>query len=227
MASTNKTPNYQLSQFIATDKPAWLTDVNGDMSKIDTAIKGVADRVGVNETAITEAEANIEDNATSISALQASSAQHGSDITDLKAQDIINKNDVTNLSTRVTALEYDYIIEEGASGVWTYRKWKSGIAEIWGKSLSNISLSVSQWGGVYGCDIPGLGAYPVTLTSLDFIAGNVSVYGKNGWSGLKWSGTSSTYNINNAPDYMWERGTSVSGGDTPVLRTLYVKGRYN
>ena len=107
MASTNKTPNLNLSQFIATDKPAWLTDVNGDMSKIDTAVKNVSDRVGVNETAITEAEANIEDNANNITALQASSSQHGTDITDLKAQDIIIKNDVTNLGTRVTALEND------------------------------------------------------------------------------------------------------------------------
>ena len=112
MASTNKTPNYNLSQFIATDKPAWLTDVNGDMSKIDTAIKNVSDRVGVNETAITEAEANIEDNASNITALQATSSQHGTDITDLKAQDIIIRNDITNtnsnvsaIDTRVTALE--------------------------------------------------------------------------------------------------------------------------
>lgn len=105
MASTNKTPNLNLSQFIATDKPAWLTDVNGDMSKIDTAVKNVSDRVGVNETAITEAEANIEDNASNITTLQASSSQHGTDITDLKAQDIIIKNDVTNLGTRVGALE--------------------------------------------------------------------------------------------------------------------------
>lgn len=46
MASTNKTPEYELSQFIATDKPAWLSDYNGDMLKIDTGIaeaKAVAD----------------------------------------------------------------------------------------------------------------------------------------------------------------------------------------
>lgn len=46
MASTNKTPNYELSQFVANDKPAWLSDYNGDMLKIDTGIaeaKGVAD----------------------------------------------------------------------------------------------------------------------------------------------------------------------------------------
>lgn len=38
MSSTNKTTNYELSQFVGTDKPAWLTDYNQDMSKIDTGI---------------------------------------------------------------------------------------------------------------------------------------------------------------------------------------------
>lgn len=38
MASTNKTTHYELSQFLGTDKPAWLTDYNADMSKIDTGI---------------------------------------------------------------------------------------------------------------------------------------------------------------------------------------------
>lgn len=38
MSSTNKTTNYDLSQFVGTDKPAWLTDYNQDMTKIDTGI---------------------------------------------------------------------------------------------------------------------------------------------------------------------------------------------
>lgn len=38
MASTNKTTNYQLSQFQSSDIPAWLTDYNGDMQKIDSGI---------------------------------------------------------------------------------------------------------------------------------------------------------------------------------------------
>lgn len=40
---TNQTVNYALSQFIGTDIPNPLTDYNGDMVKIDTAIKNVAD----------------------------------------------------------------------------------------------------------------------------------------------------------------------------------------
>ena len=38
MGATNTTANYSLSQFIGTDKPAWLQDYNGDMLKIDTGI---------------------------------------------------------------------------------------------------------------------------------------------------------------------------------------------
>lgn len=38
MASTNKTTNYQLSQFQNNDIPAWLTDYNGDMQNIDAGI---------------------------------------------------------------------------------------------------------------------------------------------------------------------------------------------
>lgn len=47
MASTNKTTNYNLSQFIGSDKPAWLTDYNQDMSKIDTGIKSADDAANV------------------------------------------------------------------------------------------------------------------------------------------------------------------------------------
>ncbi len=43
MAHTNSTDNYELSQFLGTDKPAWLVDYNGDMLKIDTALKANAD----------------------------------------------------------------------------------------------------------------------------------------------------------------------------------------
>ena len=43
MSSTNKTANYELSQFLGTDKPAWLTDYNSDMAKIDAGIDGAKD----------------------------------------------------------------------------------------------------------------------------------------------------------------------------------------
>lgn len=43
MSHTNTTANYNLPQFVGTDKPSWLTDVNGAMSSIDTQMKANAD----------------------------------------------------------------------------------------------------------------------------------------------------------------------------------------
>ena len=41
MSSTNKTSNLELSQFIGTDSPKWLTDYNSDMQKIDAGVSAV------------------------------------------------------------------------------------------------------------------------------------------------------------------------------------------
>lgn len=45
MSSTNHTTNYNLPQFVGSDKPAWLGDVNPAMSAIDTQMKANADGV--------------------------------------------------------------------------------------------------------------------------------------------------------------------------------------
>ena len=43
MSHTNSTTNYGLPQFVTTDKPFWLTDVNQAYSDIDAAMKNNAD----------------------------------------------------------------------------------------------------------------------------------------------------------------------------------------
>ncbi|MBO7078561.1 MAG: hypothetical protein J6W64_01965, partial [Bacilli bacterium] len=45
MSSTNKTTNYELSQYIGSDKPTYLSDYNSDMYKIDAQMKINADNV--------------------------------------------------------------------------------------------------------------------------------------------------------------------------------------
>lgn len=62
MASTNKTTNYELSQFLGTDKPAWLSDYNQDMSKIDAQMK-------LNADSATGADGKADANATAIGTL--------------------------------------------------------------------------------------------------------------------------------------------------------------
>lgn len=45
MTATNKTSNYELSQFVGTDRPTWLGDYNSDMAKIDAQMKQNADDI--------------------------------------------------------------------------------------------------------------------------------------------------------------------------------------
>ena len=45
MTATNHTENYNLSQFTGTDRPTWLGDYNGDMTKIDAQLKKNADDI--------------------------------------------------------------------------------------------------------------------------------------------------------------------------------------
>ena len=52
MSATNKTLNYELPIFIDTDKPSWLGDWNGAMTKIDNSIKTID---GVAESGVTMA----------------------------------------------------------------------------------------------------------------------------------------------------------------------------
>lgn len=70
MGASNHTTNYNLSQFVGTDKPAWLQDYNGDMSKIDAGIhqaKQAADTAQLDATQAGNAAAA---NASAITSLQ-------------------------------------------------------------------------------------------------------------------------------------------------------------
>lgn len=59
MSHTNSTTNYSLPQFIGTDKPTWLNDVNGAFSTIDTQMKANADSATSAGTSATTANTAI------------------------------------------------------------------------------------------------------------------------------------------------------------------------
>ena len=83
-------------------------------------------------------------------------------------------------STSGSGSGVDYIVEEGTEGIWTYRKWNSGVAECWGTMTQNIT-SWSQWGTLYeGISSSHTATYPNGLftSTPDFWAnskGNATV----------------------------------------------------
>lgn len=117
MSSTNKTANYQLSQYIGTDKPTYLGDYNSDMSKIDAQMK--ANAVGVSQakssagTALTKAE-SVEDqyeslngsvsaNSQDIALIKTKNTQQDGEISQAKSiaerADNASKQNTQNIST--------------------------------------------------------------------------------------------------------------------------------
>ena len=69
MGSTNKTTNYELSQFIGTDKPSWLNDYDNDMLKIDTAMKNNATAAAGAQSTANTADGKADANAIAIGTL--------------------------------------------------------------------------------------------------------------------------------------------------------------
>ena len=71
MSSTNKTTNYNLSQFLGSDKPAWLVDYNSDMNAIDTQMKANADAASAAQGTANTADSKADTNADAIGTLNA------------------------------------------------------------------------------------------------------------------------------------------------------------
>ena len=55
----------------------------------------------------------------------------------------------------------DYIVEQGTSGIWTYRKWSSGIAECWGAYSETLTHYYSA-NGLQGYSTSSI-SYPTSL----------------------------------------------------------------
>ena len=47
-----------------------------------------------------------------------------------------------------TAPVADYVVAQGTSGIWTYRKWNSGITECW--TTSTLNTTGTFWANVMG-----------------------------------------------------------------------------
>lgn len=84
MGATNTTTHYNLSQFVSTDKPAWLQDYNGDMLKIDTAIDAAKVAADTAQTTANAASGASTQNANDIAALSTDVSGQGANITALQ-----------------------------------------------------------------------------------------------------------------------------------------------
>lgn len=102
MSSTNKTTNYNLSQYIGTDKPTYLGDYNSDMLKIDAQLKANADSASNAASAAGAAQAVAETASKDVQTLNNSTTANSEDIASLKtknAQQDVSIQNATNTAS--------------------------------------------------------------------------------------------------------------------------------
>lgn len=124
--------------------------------------------------------------------------------------------DLVQGNTSISGYIVDGIIDQGTSGIWTWRKWSSGISECWG--IENTAPSAQQVeGGMY---------YSVKYVDFPknlFIATPCTTVSAHGnWIGGAMTGTAlikTTYQ-----GYLY---TPTSAGHTQVLQTMiHARGRW-
>ena len=81
----------------------------------------------------------------------------------------------------------DYVIEQGSNDFWTWRKWASGIAELWAVSGVDQIAITSAWGSMYYGTWMGLPSnvtarqYPFAFIATPSVSASYSGGDKDAW----------------------------------------------
>lgn len=94
MSATNSTTNLELSQFIGTDSPKWLTDYNGDMEKIDAGY-------GVVKAQADATDLVVSGHTSSISSLTTTTGEQTTSITNLRTDVNSNTGSINTITSLI------------------------------------------------------------------------------------------------------------------------------
>ena len=116
----------------------------------------------------------------------------------------------------------DYVVEQGASGAWAYRKWNSGVAECWGQFQKPAAIT-TQLGTLYTSEAFSLDDYPAGLFSAGGrcqVSPNFGEIGFSVWR-RQWSYPDTT----NAGNFILVAATSITPSSAFVI-DAYAIGRW-
>lgn len=116
-----------------------------------------------------------------------------------------------NVPVCMNGIQMDYIVEQGQSGIWFYRKWNSGYVELDGKKDKVTFNSLKESGGIYYGTCGGY-EYPFSLIEILSISFGFICETGNVWY---WGGGISLTGIN---DSFCGRGTSQKIIGYPTVR---------
>lgn len=124
----------------------------------------------------------------------------------------------------------DYIIAQGTTGKWTWRKWASGIAEMWATfDTDKLEMTEQTWGSLYTASWMGIAEnkaarqYPFAFVENPIVSATPTVGSGNIWLATNTendTGTRLTY----APAYQCVRASDATVNSPQI--SYYVVGKY-
>lgn len=130
----------------------------------------------------------------------------------------------------LSKLGVDYIVEQGLTGKWMWRKWVSGVAEMWATfDAPSLTMTSQTWGPLYTASWMSLEvnkkarAYPFAFIENPIVSATPTVGSGNIWLATNTENDTGT-RLTHAPAYQCVRGSDAIV-DSPQI-SYYVVGRY-
>lgn len=124
----------------------------------------------------------------------------------------------------------DYVIDQGTTGKWTWRKWVSGIAEMWATfDTDTLAMTSQTWGPLYTASWMGLAAnkaareYPFAFVENPVVSATPTVWSGNIWLATNTENDTGT-RLTHAPAYQCVRASDATVNSPQI--SYYVVGKY-
>lgn len=124
----------------------------------------------------------------------------------------------------------DYIESHGTTGLWTWRKWASGTAEMWATfDVPSLEMNTQTWGPLYAASWMNLTVniqarkYPFAFVENPVVSATPTVKSGNIWVATNTENDVGT-RLTHAPAYQCVRATDATVNSPQI--SYYVVGRY-
>lgn len=124
----------------------------------------------------------------------------------------------------------DRVIEQGKTGAWTWRKWNSGVAEMWGSfSVDTLEMTTKTWGDLYTASWMGTAVnksareYPFAFIAEPSVNASPMTEGGNFWLASNSENDLGTA-LTHAPAYQCVRASGATLTNPRI--SYYVIGKY-
>lgn len=183
MSHTNSTTNYSLPQFVTTDKPAWLTDINGAFSAIDTGMNNAQTKANTADT--NASQALLDASAAGTAASTADTKAAGAIASIANAFDTTSTYDVGDL-VMYNSLLYICSVAVTTPGAWTgSTNWtRKTVEDMIPANAGALPLGSDKPAGSTAAAIDAVSKYetasvtPISVTVNSVIKSSITKIGK-------------------------------------------------